>query len=59
MLEFNTFLNIVLGVLMVVMSFILNNINEGIKTNTENILKHLSDLDAHCSRDKFKMHLRG
>jgi hypothetical protein len=48
-------LNLLGVILMGFMLFILKDIKDDLKTNISTVLTHVSNLDIHCSREKFKL----
>ena len=47
-------LNIILGVLMTFILFLLKDIKDDIKIQNRELLNHVSNFDLHCSQDKFR-----
>ena len=50
-------IQIISGALTAGVLFILKDMKEDLKTSNANFLKHVSDLDLHCTKDKFKIHI--
>lgn len=48
-------INIVIGVLVTFVLFLLRDIKEDLRSLTANVLKHISSFEIHCSRDRFRI----